>query len=79
MRDPFPPEHERRVTFSLDGPGERLREPPSVYGSSPRRSHAPPAAVAAAPASERPRSRPSFAEIDVVEADLARDPRVERD
>ncbi len=45
-----------------------------------RRISFPPHEVAAAPTpDERRRSHPSFAEIDLVEADLERDGRVERD
>jgi len=69
MRDPFPPEHERRITFWADV----AVAAPSSSRAVPRR---PPSSI---PPAERRKSLPSYAEIDVVEANLANDPRVDRD
>ena len=61
----FPEEHGRRIAIPRDEtPTER------------RIRSAPPAS---SPPGERRKSRPSFAEIDVVEADLANDARFERE
>jgi hypothetical protein len=69
MRDPFPPEHERRITFRAH-----------VAAPMPASSRPAPARPASSiPPPGRRKSMPSFAEIDVVEANLANDPRVDRD
>jgi hypothetical protein len=67
----FPPEHEQCVTFSRDElPTEpRSKRGPEVAGWG---------AAALSTAGEERKSQPSFAEIDVVEADLSLDPRFER-
>ncbi len=69
----FPPDHERPIRYRLDQP----RTEPEAW-----RPHPVPPTRPSAPApksEERPKSRPSFAEIDVVEADMSHDSRVERD
>jgi hypothetical protein len=69
----FPPDHERPIRYRLDTP----RTEPEAWRPHPA---APPRPSSPAPKSEeRPKSRPSFAEIDVVEADMSQDARVERD
>jgi hypothetical protein len=66
----FPSNHEQRVTFAAD-------EVPTSPSSRRLPSRPPSSSVASSPGEAR-KSRPSFAEIDVVEADLTHDARFER-
>jgi hypothetical protein len=70
----FPPDHERPIRYRLDP----ARTEPEAWRPHPSRPPAPPS-TPAPKSEERPKSRPSYAEIDVVEADMSHDSRVERD
>jgi hypothetical protein len=61
-------EDEPKTSPDLHPPSARPRRMPSLSGEE---------AAVAATAAERRRSRPSFAAIDEVVADVARDPRYE--
>ncbi len=69
----FPPEHERRIRFSPEPQPQPQPEPESWRPRAGRIE------TPAPKSEERRKSRPSFAEIDVVEADMSHDARVEPD
>jgi hypothetical protein len=65
----FPSEHERRIRFSSAIPPE----------SGVRCAADAPAEAGDPPSSPKRKSRPSFAAIDLVEANMTRDPRFDPD